>query len=164
MLPINLIEDISCTETVQQEDRKTFKSGLRWISVAEIKLNPSMSKLWYSGLVNDTTINHVLGIWGKIFLDSTLVRPGYEDTTFKYNYHGPPHNEHRRAICRAEFNGCMYPGEAWYDYNSFNENGNPWCHIITETGAESIVETIRYFSFEPSTICSLFLIWDLYQI
>ena len=89
--------------------------------MAEIKLNPSMSELWYSGLVHDTTINHILGIWGKIFLDSTLVRPGYEDTIFKHNNYGTPHNEHRRAICRAKFNGCVYPGEAWYDYNSFNE-------------------------------------------
>ena len=70
--------------------------------------------------------------WDKIFLDSTLVRPGVDGTTLEY--YG--HNEHRRAICRSIVDGCAYPGEAWYDFNNFNEDGNPWCHIITETGAE----------------------------
>ena len=76
--------------------------------------------------------------WDKIFLDSTLVRPGVDGTTLEY--YG--HNEHRRAICRSIVDGCAYPGEAWYDFNNFNEDGNPWCHIITETGADDIAETV----------------------
>ena len=129
---------ISCAETVQQEDKEKFRSGLKWISVKDVKMNPSKDKLWYSGLIPKRIIGLILNIWGKIFLDSTLVHPGIGGTIL--DYYG--HNEHRSAICKAKVHGCVYPGEAWYDFNNSNEDGNPWCHIITETGAENITETV----------------------
>ena len=121
-------------ETVQQEDKEKFRSGLKWISVKEIKEKPSREKLWDAGLIPDGVIDLISNIWGKIFLDSTLVRPGVDGTMLES--HG--HDEHRRAICKAVIDGCVYPGEAWYDFNNFNEDGNPWCHIITKTGKTAL--------------------------
>ena len=107
----------------------------------EVKENPSREKLWYSGLIPTNIFGHILNIWGKIFLDSTLVRPGVDGAMLEY--YG--YNEHRRAICKAKIHGCVYPGEAWYDFNNFNEDGNPWCHIITETGTEGIGEPVKVY-------------------
>ena len=53
------------------------------------------------------------GFWNK-----DLVRPG--------------DNELRRTFCRAEVEGCYYPGEAWFATGD-NDGGFPFCRIITKT-------------------------------
>ena len=53
------------------------------------------------------------GFWNK-----DLVRPG--------------DNEFHRTFCRAEVEGCYYPGEAWFATGD-NDSGYPSCRIISKT-------------------------------
>ena len=130
------------------EFRKKFKSGLRWISLEDLKANASTLPIWGS---HEFIPGAFEDVFLEVFLSSTLVHPGDKSH--------PGASLTSRAICSAKIGGKVYPGEAWYDSED-NDGGLPWCDIIGPpyaTGFPHIVRSVGDFKllFNPGNAAEI---------